>query len=150
VLGALPAGCHAIDLRAPDGSPVELDGTWVDQSRADAATMMWWVRTQGDCFYAAGSVDFGGLESEIFLDPSMVQVYTGTIQSDFSIDGSFLMLGPYPGFEGAPVDVRIPLKIEFTADEAGVVIREQRQPNVIGPRCQQAEYCIPPLVLEPD
>ena len=56
-LGSLPPGCETISLRAPDGSPIRLDGTWIDVSRDDAGRMTWWIRTQGDCFYGVGSVD---------------------------------------------------------------------------------------------
>jgi hypothetical protein len=148
-VGDLPPGCGQINLRAPDGSRLELDGEWTDTSRDDAATMTWFVRTKGDCFYGVGTVDFSGMETGMFTDPSMIQMYSGTIRSDFTIDGAFVLVGPGESFYAAsdPIYYRVPLRIEFT-DEGRIIIREQRERNVIGPRCARAEACIPPLVLE--
>jgi hypothetical protein len=141
VLGDLPPGCEPISLRGPDGSTVDLDGEWVDVSRDDAATMTWFVRTAGDCFYGVGSV----AEFTDYSNHFTVQTFTGTFQPDFTIDGAFLHLGPGNSFQTTPVYVPAVLLIEF--EEDGVVIREDREPNASGPRCPRPEECIPPMEL---
>ena len=140
--GNLPPGCETIDLRAPDGSTLDLDGGWVDESRDDAGQMEWEVRTLGNCFYGVGTP----FEPTEYSDSFTVQVFTGTIQDNFTIDGAFLHMGGHNDADTTRVYVPAVLLIEFTED-GGVVIREDREPNVIGPRCPRPEYCAQPLEL---
>jgi hypothetical protein len=149
VVGNWPPGCEAIPLVAPDGSEVELSGTWIDISRTDAAQMTWWIQAQGDCFYGTGTV--GEVPEE---GPSMtsytVQTYTGTIRSDFTVDGRMIHLGPRPGFAGGEqIWAEVRLLIEF-ADDGTVQIREDRVAGEIDPpRCLDPVFCLPPMVLVP-
>jgi hypothetical protein len=146
-VGALPPGCQTIDLRAPDGSPVRLDGTWIDVSRDDAAQMTWWIRTQGDCFYGVGSVDEVP-EEGISENLTTVQSFTGTIRSDFAIDGSIVHVGPQPDFRAeVPIYAPVRLLIEFS-ENGNIELLEDRAPGEGGaPRCIEASNCLPPMHL---
>jgi hypothetical protein len=148
-VGALPPGCQTIDLRAPDGSPVRLDGTWIDVSRDDAAQMTWWIRTQGDCFYGVGSVDEVP-EEGISENLTTVQSFTGTIRSDFAIDGSIVHVGPQPDFRAeVPIYAPVRLLIEFS-DNGDIELLEDREPGSGGePRCVDTGFCLPPMRLVP-
>jgi hypothetical protein len=138
----LPPGCQTIDLRGPDGSEVDLEGEWYDVSREDAAQMTWWIRTAGDCFYGVGTVPQGFDYSDSFS----VQSYSGVIQSDFTIDGAFVHLGGHNDAETIAEYVPATLLIEFE-DDGTIAIREDREPNVPGPRCPRPEVCAAPLEL---
>jgi hypothetical protein len=127
---------------AADGSPVDLEGEWLDVSRDDAATMTWFVQTAGNCFYGVGIVsDFTG-----YSNPWTVQSFNGLIQPDFTIDGAFVHLGPGSSFETSPMYVPATLLIEF-AEDGTIAIREDRAPGAQGPRCPQPEQCQPPMEL---
>jgi hypothetical protein len=144
-VGALPPGCQEVDLLAPDGSPVRLDGTWVDESRDDAGQMTWHVRTQGNCFYGVGSVDEIP-EDGLSRNLTTVQSFTGTIGSDFTIDGSIVHVGPEID-QGAPVYAPVRLLIEFP-DEGGILLLEDRAAGEIDPpRCFDPAFCLPPMRL---
>jgi hypothetical protein len=148
--GNLPAGCEPIELRGPDGSPVELDGTWIDQSRDDAGQLTWWIRTEGDCLYGAATVDEVPEEGES-MNPGTVLLYTGTIRPDFTIDGPMLHVGPVPAHAPlVPIYADVRLLIEFT-DAGGIELREDRVPGVVtgGIRCIEQSFCFPPLILAP-
>jgi hypothetical protein len=142
----LPPGCEPIVLRAPDGTAVDLGGTWIDQGRTDTGQTTWWIRTQGDCLYGVGTV--ADVPEEGFsANPGTVLHYTGAIQPDFTIEGQMVHLGPVYALEVAITeDVRF--LIEFA--ESGVELREDRELGVVtgGPRCIE-NFCFPPLVLVP-
>jgi hypothetical protein len=140
--GNLPPGCETINLRAPNGSTLDLEGEWLDVTRDDAATMTWFVRTEGDCFFGVGSVSQFTDYSNVFT----VQEFNGTIRPDFTIDGAFVHVGPAAFSETTAVYVPAVLLIEF-AEDGHPVIREDREPNVIGPRCPRPEVCTPPMEL---
>jgi hypothetical protein len=147
--GNLPPGCEPIELRTADGSLVELDGTWIEQSRSGADQLTWWIRTQGDCLYGVGTVADVPDDPET-TDHGQVIQYIGTIRHDFSIDGQMAHVGTPSFLEGevAPVsDTRF--LIEFT--DGGIQLREDREPGVVtgGPRCLHQNFCFPPLVLAP-
>jgi hypothetical protein len=145
----LPPGCQTIDLRAPDGSPIQLDGTWIDESRDDAAQMTWWIRTQGDCFYGVGTVD-DVPEDGVSENLTTVQSFAGTIGSDFTIDGSIVHVGPQPDFRAEiPIYAPVRFVIEFSAS-GGIELLEDREPGEGDePRCVDAGFCLPPMRLVP-
>jgi hypothetical protein len=149
-VSGLPPGCEPIELRAPDGSPVDLDGVWVEQSRTGADQLTWWIRTQGDCLYGVGTVADVS-EEGLATDHGQVIQYIGTIRRDFSIDGQMAHLSPPNFLEGeVPPVSETRFLIEFT-DNGGVHLREDREPGVVtgGPRCLHQNFCFPPLVLAP-
>jgi hypothetical protein len=141
-VSGLPPGCETIDLRAPDGSPVDLEGVWDDVSRDDSARMMWWTRTAGNCFYGVGTVD-PDIE---YSDSFSVQTFSGVIQPDFTIRGAFVHLGGHNDAETIAEYVPATLLIEFQ-DDGTIAIREDREPNVPGPRCPRPEVCAQPMDL---
>jgi hypothetical protein len=148
--GNLPAGCEAIELRAPDGSVVELDGTWIEQSRTDASRLYWWIRTQGDCLYGVGTVADVPVEAEATNHGQVIQ-YIGTIRPDFSIDGLMAHVGTPSFLEGeVPPVSETRFLIEFTGD-GSIQLRENREAGVVtgGPRCLHQNFCFPVLVLVP-
>ena len=153
VVGTWPPGCESIDLRDPrDGSAVELSGAWIDESRedADAGQMTWWILTQGDCFYGTGKVDDVREEGQ-FKGPAVtVQMFTGTIQSDFTIEGSILHVGPRSDFAAnAPSYAPVRLLIDFP-DAGGLELREDRVAGEIDQvRCPDPLFCVPPMRLVP-
>jgi hypothetical protein len=145
--GNLPPGCEPIELRAPDGTRVDLGGTWIDQSRTDTGQTTWWIRTQGNCLFGVGTV--ADVPEEGFsANPGTVLHYSGTIQPDFTIEGPMVHLGPVDALEW-PINEDVRFLIVFT-DDGGIELHEDREPGVVtgGPRCVQA-FCFPPLVLVP-
>lgn len=144
-----PPGCETIDLRAPDGSPVGLTGTWIDESRDDAGRMTWHILTQGDCFYGTGSVD-DVIEEGQFKVPISVQMFIGTIRSDYTIDGSMLHVGPRSvGLGTIESYAPVRLLIDFP-DEGGIQLLEDRVAGEIDPpRCPDPLFCLPPMRLVP-
>ena len=141
-VSGLPPGCANIDLRAPDGSPIDLEGEWLDVSREDAAQMTWWIRTSGNCFYGVGVIT----QPVEFSNSFSVQQYSGVIQPDFTIDGAFIHLGSHNDAETIAEYVPATLLIEFE-DDGSIAIREDREPNAPGPRCPRPEVCAAPLEL---
>jgi hypothetical protein len=149
VVGSWPPGCKDIELRAPDGSPVELSGTWTDVSREDAFQMTWYILTQGDCFYGTGTVA-DVREEGPFMTSISVMMYTGTIQPDLRIDGEMLHVGPRPpSMRTVPSYAPVRLLIKFDAN-GGVEIHEDRVAGEIDPpRCPDPLFCLPPMLLRP-
>jgi hypothetical protein len=138
--GNLPAGCEPIELRAPDGGLVVLDGPWVEAEPPETGLMTWWFRTLGDCVWGVGTADGGGA----------VQNLRGTLRRDFTIDSEIAFLGvrEFFGSEIAPLS-QVRLRIEF--EDGGVILREDRAPGATGgPRCPEFNNCLAPLVLVPE
>jgi hypothetical protein len=137
--GPFPAGCDPIELRAPDGSLVVLDGPWVDAEPPDTGGMTWWFRALGDCVWGVGTAEGWG----------PVQNLRGTLRSDFTIDSEIAFLGQqqFFGSQIAPL-TQVRLLIEF--EDGEVILSEDRASGTGGPRCPDFNNCIPPLVLIPD
>jgi hypothetical protein len=139
-----------LELRAPDGSLVELDGTWIEQSRTNIDQLTFWIYTDGDCLYGVGSVLDVPEEGEDMHLGTVIH-YTGTIRSDFTIDGQMVHVGPQPSFRSeVPKVSEVSFRIEFP-DAGGIQLREDRQAGVVtgGPRCVEQTFCYPPLILVP-
>jgi hypothetical protein len=146
-VSGLPEGCRPIELRDPAGDRIELTGAWVEPDRSDSEAMVWWFKAIGDCVWGVGTIP--NSESPFMGEPS-VQNLRGTLNPDFTIDAQIAHLGPRFSFNYTIdlADVRI--RIEFP-DDSGIILREDREPGAVGgPRCPDASFCIPPLVLEPE
>jgi hypothetical protein len=147
--GNLPPGCEAIELRAPSGGLVELDGTWTEVGTV-GSPMTWWLRTEGSCVWGAGHVDDIAPEGSPDAHVGQVQSLSGVIGSDFVIDGEVILLGA-----ARPLCVCLtrysPLRMLIEFDDAGEIrLREDREPGVTGPRCSDPVLnCLTPLVLQP-
>jgi hypothetical protein len=148
--GDLPPGCVPIDLRAPNGERIELNGAWAEVGMA-GDLMTWWIRTEGDCVWGAGYIDEVPPEGSQDVRPDQVQSLAGRLGADLVITGEIISLGAIPF--SAPADpLRYsPLRMLIDVDDAGdITLREDRQPGVTGPRCPDpAGYCPAPLVLQP-
>lgn len=149
--GNLAPGCEAIELRGPNGELVRLDGDWSEVTNSNEP-MTWWIRTQGNCVWGTGYVEEVPPEgTTIGAAPHQVQLLSGLLGADFVIVGEILNMGPVP--QGFPVVPRryAPLRMLVDFDDAGgVILREDREPGVGGPRCPEpGAYCPAPLVLEP-
>ncbi|HJT63463.1 MAG TPA: hypothetical protein VJ839_01685 [Candidatus Limnocylindria bacterium] len=147
-VSGLPPGCEPHEVRGPDGERIDLDGTWVEEVGEDEAPMTWWIRTQGDCVWGAGTVD--DVPADGASIPDTVQTIRGRLGSDLIIDGEILRLGPYASSDAArAIYSPIRLKVDFD-DDGQVVLREDRVYGVAGPRCgDPVVFCIPVLVLRP-
>lgn len=147
VVGNLPPGCDPIELRAPSGERIELDGTWteVDQS---SPVMTWRIRTQGNCVWGAGYIEDAPPDGTFEARPDHVQSLAGVLQSDFVITGEIILLGSDPASPNPPLPYS-PLRMFVEFDEAGeILLREDREPGVSGLRCPDpAGYCPAPLLL---
>jgi hypothetical protein len=146
--GNLPPGCATIELRAPGGDRIVLDGTWIED--VENSPMTWWIRTLGDCVWGAGQIEEVPPEGTFEWGPDAVQSLAGRIGSDLVITGEILWLGPVPnGAPGNPARYS-PLRMLIEFDDAGaVLLREDREPGVTGPRCPDpGGYCPAPLVLQ--
>ena len=145
-VSGLPPGCEPIDLRSPSGDRVVLDGTWTEVGTA-GELMTWRIRTQGNCVWGAGSIE--DPPEGVFEGPNDVQSLSGVLGSDRVIRGEIVFLGSLR--EGAYPTPYSPLRMLVEFDDAGeTVLREDRQPGVLGPRCPEpAGFCPAPLVLQP-
>jgi hypothetical protein len=142
VAGPFPAGCDPIELRAPDGGLVVLDGPWFEAEAPETGAMTWWFRALGDCVWGVGTAEGGGPD---------VQNLRGTLRPDFTIDAEIAHLGNrfFSGSQIAPL-AQVRLLIQF-GDDGGVILREDRDSgHVGGPRCPDPINCLVPLVLVPD
>jgi len=142
-VGNLPPGCDPIDLRSPDGQAVDLNGTWIHGGEGGGTPATWWIRTVGDCIWGTGIFDDyteGGPGDQ----PDSVQGLQGRMGDDFVIDSTIVFLGP-DAVLLYPAEVRIIIDFD---DDGQIILREDREPGVEGPRCPDAaNYCPPPLVL---
>jgi hypothetical protein len=146
--GNLPPGCAPIDLRAPSGERIELDGTWTEVGTT-GQLMTWRIRTQGNCVWGAGSIEDAPPEGALDARPADVQSLAGVLQSDFVITGEIILLGADP--PGVPLNQPpySPLRMFVEFDEAGeILLREDREPGASGLRCPEPSgYCPAPLLL---
>lgn len=147
-VGNLPPGCALIELRAPSGERIELNGTWTEVGTA-GQQMTWWIRTEGDCVWGAGSIEDVPPGGTFEARPDHVQSLRGRIGSDFVIAGEIVWLGEPPlGAPGTPPRYS-PLRMLIEFGDAGeILLREDREPGVSGLRCPDpAGFCPAPLVL---
>jgi hypothetical protein len=142
--GSLPSGCGPIDVRGPSGESVVLDGMWLAEEHNANLPQTWWIRTLGDCLWGAGVAE-GLFDSDA---PGRVQTLRGTIGEDFVVDGEILQLAT-TGFEPILVQFYSPLRMFIEFDDDGtIVLREDREYGVPGPRCPDPTFsCLPVLVL---
>jgi hypothetical protein len=147
--GVLPPGCEPVNLRGPSGERIVLDGTWRAEEHSSSLPETWWIRTLGDCMWAAGALgsseDAGLFNSG---DPGRVQTIRGTIGSDFVVSGEIVRVAT-PDFAVGEQRIYSPLRLQIEFDEDGtVVLREDRVYGESGPRCGDPTiFCIPVLVL---
>ncbi len=148
--GNLPPGCELIDLRNPSGQRILLDGAWTEVDTT-GQPMTWWISTQGNCVWGAGQVDEVSPDRTIAALPDQVQSFSGHVGSDLVITGEILWLGPLPIAQPGSSSRYSPLRMIIDIDDAGqVLLREDREPGVSGPRCPApGGYCPDPLVLKP-
>jgi hypothetical protein len=142
-VGNLPPGCEPIELRAPSGERIDLNGTWLEN--AEGAPMTWRIKTEGNCIWGAGFVE--SIPYYDAADSGNIQTLRGHIGSDFAIDGEIVLLGPEVNFLRPPIFAPVQFLIEF-GDAGQVILRENREPGVPGPRCVEPTMsCLRPLVL---
>ena len=141
ISGELPPGCEPIDLRGPDGRPVNLTGAWSSRPPSvgfyQSPNETTWIRQVGDCVWAAI------MDAEFRSDPNYVGdfdlpagnlgTFSGQITGEFVIEGELVSVRH--GSPMAPTTfVPIHMLIEFEAD-GEIVLREDRDPSVLSPRC---------------
>lgn len=148
-VAGLPPGCQPIELRDPNGERIELDGTWTEVGTEGEPTT-WWIRTLGDCVWGAGHVEHIRPEGDFGARPDHVQSLSGRIGSDFVISGEILWLAPFEPFTPGSLPRYAALRMLIDFDDAGeIVLREDREPGVVGPHClDPVQFCPPPLVLQ--
>jgi hypothetical protein len=156
---AAPLGCAEIDLRAPNGDPIDLTGTWAAQP-PDVGfflgpTEMTWIRQEGSCLWAAI------MDAEFRADPGFtgrfddrggnLGTYQGAIGNDFVVDGELILVrlgNPVTPSVVAPVR----LIIGFGPD-GQISLTEDRDPAILGPRCYRiadgTSDCPDPVILYP-
>jgi hypothetical protein len=104
---AAAIGCgNDIDLRAPDGSKIDLTGLWTVSDIGDEFVPLWNIRQVGDCFFM------------VFRDPGEDTDYSdeicdGRIEANFEITGRCVDFRGLGGF-GADVQPQVFL-IDFDA-----------------------------------
>ena len=145
----LPPGCETYDLRSPAGVRVVLDGTWVEVGAA-GQLMTWYFRTQGDCVWGTGHIEDVPPEGSFDVRPDHVQSLSGRMGSDYVITGEILSLAPLPPSAPGEPSPYSPLRMFIEFDDSGeILLREDREPGVSGPRCPDpGGYCPAPLVLQ--
>jgi hypothetical protein len=152
----LPPGCEPIDLRGPDGQPIDLTGAWSGRQPwvgfFQSSTETTWIRQMGDCVWGAV------MDAEFRSDPNFQGDFaqrggnlgslTGQITGDFEIDAQLVSIRH--GSPAAPAPfAAIRLLIEFGPD-GETILREDRDPDQLGPRCYQVlgdPYCPAAVIL---
>lgn len=109
--------CGPLELRAPDGRPVFLSGTWIGTGDPNAIPKpsVYHVIQTNDCIVWVGL----SAEDGEPLGASWIETFHGTIDSDFVIEGRWDEVfgaqgGGAEGSRGA-----ISVKIEFAPDDGG-------------------------------
>jgi hypothetical protein len=78
-----------------------------------------------------------------------VQTVRGTIDNDFTIAGTAVLLAPHDCVCIAPRVAEVTIDIVID-DAGGIRLEEDREAGVAGPRCvDPSSYCPAPLVLRP-
>ena len=141
ISGELPPGCDPIDLRGPDGDPIDLTGAWSSPPDSfgfyQSPNETTWIRQVGDCVWAAI------MDAEFRSDPNYVGdfdlpagnlgTFSGRITADFVIEGNLVSIR-----HGSPLapTTFVPIRMLIEFDSHGeVVLREDRNPNDLSPRC---------------
>jgi hypothetical protein len=143
----LPAGCAEVDLRVPStGEALDLEGIWVVEPD-DGIPATWWMQPFGDCIWGTGTYD--EIPEGFTAEAASVQTMQGTINNDFTIDSTVVLLGPHPEFATPNLFAEVRWRIVFE-DAGSVTLVEDREPGVAGPRCPDpVGYCPAPLILRP-
>lgn len=98
-VGGLASACTSADLRAPDGTRVNLTGTW------EGLEALWFVTQSGSCVTIEGLSLIGGER----IGESHRFVISGDLRSDFSIAGRWTWTwacnGPVCQVRGETMDV---------------------------------------------
>lgn len=113
-IGPIPTGgsganvCVGVDLRGPDGTTVNLTGTW------EGLNNLWFVTQSGSCVTIEGLSRYGG-ES---IGESHRFVFSGDLRPDFSVVGrwtwTWVLDAPGRPLRGATTD--LVLQVEFAED----------------------------------
>lgn len=84
------------------------------------------------------------------IPPPTTQTMRGHIGTDFTIRGEILWLGPPPPALPYALERYSALEILIEFDDSGaIILRENREAGVGGPRCPDPQsFCPPPFVLE--
>ena len=98
-------GCSPIRLRAPDGSNVDLTGTW-----SHPAAVAWDIRQLGDCLFMVAFDSEGTPESESVFHWTC----DGKLRVDFTAPGRCVQLGRNYGFLSFE-----PMRLDVEFDDAG-------------------------------
>ncbi len=122
-----------------------LDGTWAEVGTA-APLMTWYIRTEGDCVWGAGHIEDVPPAGSLDPRPDHVQSLAGRMGSDYIITGEILYLVQCPC--GITPYSALRMFVEFD-DSGEILLREDREPGVSGPRCPDpGGFCPAPLVLK--
>jgi hypothetical protein len=147
----LPVGCSPIDLRAPDGSAVDLTGEWTGTSWFSGRSVgeRTFILQLGDCVWV--TVTDERFHAQPVPGEAILGVLLGTLATDFSISGDLVTLlrdAQVGGFSDQQTYAAVHLLVEF--DEDGqITIREDREPGVNGPRCTHPPSACPnPVELQ--
>ena len=141
----LPAGCSEVDLRAPDGSAVDLSGEWTGTSWFSGRSVgeRTFILQLGDCVWI--TITDERFHTQPVQGESVLGVLLGTLATDSSISGDLVTVlrdAPVGGFSDQQTFAAVRLLVEF--DEDGqITIREDREPGVSGPRCTQPPSACP-------
>lgn len=157
ISGELPPGCEPIDLRGPDGRPIDLTGAWSAAPESvgfyQSPNETTWIRQVGTCAWAAI------MDAEFRSDPNYVGdfylpagnlgTFSGRITDEFVIEGDLVSIR-----HGSPLapTIFVPLRMLIEFGPGGeILLREDRDPSVVSPRCYGTAasdpYCPAPVVL---
>jgi hypothetical protein len=147
--GSLPSGCEPIQLVDPAGARVDLSGEWTGTSWFSGASESerTFILQLGDCVWI--TVTDARYQADPVQGGSILAVFHGRIESDFSIDGTLVTIlrdAQVGGFSDQQVFAATALLVQF-GDDGAILLREDREPGVVGPRCTQPPSACPPPVL---
>ncbi len=113
--------CPAIDIRTPQGTRIDLTGTWTTGSPLAGDEVIYELRQDGECLWGRAYSAFGGQEPGEAFDILIV----GIVRPDFTaeVDVLELRLGDpfgYPSFNRA--SATLALRFESTADGESLVL----------------------------
>jgi hypothetical protein len=118
---ASPAECPPIDIRTPQGTRIDLTGTWVTGSRLAGDEVFYELFQSGECVWGRAYSAFDGQEPAAVFD---ILIF-GIVRPDFTaeVDLLELRLGDpfrYPSFGRA--SATLALRFESTADDESLVL----------------------------
>lgn len=134
--------CEAIELRAPTGEVVDLNGTWAGSGILAGDDEVAWLNQIGDCLY--GAVIGRDPVGDLVAGESITNL-TGRVRADFTIEVDVVIVAQTDVFRLGERSTLVVL-IEWD-DDGRMRLREDRARGATAGRCIQSQFeCPDPFI----